>query len=199
MTKILGLTGGIATGKSTVSKMFQDLSVPVIDTDSIARNVLKKGTPGYNEVLEYFGEDILLTDNEINRKLLGRLIFMNKAKRDALNDIVHPKVLDTCLNQIDEYKKLEIPLVVLDVPLLYESGFNEYTDYVCVIYTTKKKQLQRLMDRDLIDEEYASLKIKAQMTMEAKIIRADFVINNNHSILETKHQFNAMLKELEVS
>ncbi len=199
MTKILGLTGGIATGKSTVSKMFQDMNVPVIDTDLIARNVLRKGSEGYFEVLAYFGEDILLTDKEINRKLLGRLIFMNKTKRDALNEIVHPKVLEICLSQIDEFKKQKLPLVVLDVPLLYESGFNKNTDFVCVIYTTKKKQLERLMIRDLIDEEYASMKIKSQMTIEAKIIRADFVINNNHSILETKHQFNAMLKELEVN
>lgn len=199
MTKILGLTGGIATGKSTVSRMFQDKDIPVIDTDSIAKQVLEKGTQGYNEVLEYFGEDILLTDKEINRKLLGRLIFMNKTKRDALNNIVHPKVLETCMKQIEEYKKQKLPLVVLDVPLLYETGIDKNTDFVCVIYTTKKRQLQRLMDRDLIDEEYASLKIKSQMTMEAKIIRADFVINNNHSILETKHQFNAMLKELGVN
>lgn len=198
MTKVLGLTGGIATGKSTVTKMFQDIQIPVIDTDKIARDVIKKGTLGYQQVLEYFGDEILLTDHEINRKLLGRLIFMNKKKRDALNNIVHPKVLQTCMDLIELYKKQNIPFVVLDVPLLYESGFDQYTDYVIVVYTTRKNQLDRLMTRDLIDEDYAKLKIDAQMSIEDKVIKADYVINNNHSILETKHQFNELMKELEV-
>ena len=198
MTKVLGLTGGIATGKSTVTKMFHDRNIPVIDTDLIARNVLKKGTQGYDKVIQEFGEDILLTDKEINRKLLGRLIFMNKTKRDLLNSIVHPEVERVCLEQIELHKKEGNDLVVLDVPLLYESGFDKHTDFIIVVYTTRKKQLERLMSRDMINEEYANMKIDAQMSIEDKIIKGDYVINNNHSILETKHQFNELIEQLEV-
>lgn len=197
MTTILGLTGGIATGKSTVSKMFTEKNIMVIDTDKIARHVLQKGTPGYFEVIEAFSEDILLTDKEINRKLLGRLIFMNKAKRETLNNIVHPKVLDICFQEIEKQKELHKKLVVLDVPLLYESGFDQYCDIVLCVYTTKERQLKRLMDRDLIDEEYAKMKIHAQMSIEEKVVKADYVINNSNSILDTKRQFNDILKQLE--
>lgn len=197
MTMILGLTGGIATGKSTVSSMFTDKNVKVIDTDKIARDVLKKGTEGYFEVINHFGEEILLTDKEINRKLLGRLIFMNKVKRDLLNSIVHPKVLEICLNEIKNQKELNTKYVVLDVPLLYESGFDKYTDKVICVYTSKQRQLQRLMDRDLVNEEYALMKINAQMSIEEKVVKADYVINNSNSILDTKRQFLEIIEELE--
>ncbi len=195
--KVIGLTGGIATGKSTVSKMFEELNIPVIDTDNIARQVLKKDTKGYLETIKHFGEDILLTNNEINRKLLGRLIFMNKKKRELLDSIVHPIVLDVCLTEIAKFKELGNKLIVLDVPLLYESGFNKYTDIVICVYTTKDKQLSRLMDRDLVEEEYAKMKIDAQMDIEEKVIKANYVINNSNSILDTKRQFNEIMKELE--
>lgn len=196
--KIIGLTGGIATGKSTVSKMFSEANIPLIDTDVIAREVLNKGTKGYNEVLEYFTEDVLLTNKEINRKKLARIIFTNPKKRKKLNNIVHPKVKEEVLDQIEMHRKKNAQIVVVDVPLLYESGFDELVDDVIVVYTSKELQVERLMDREQITDEYALMKIDAQMSLEEKVKRARYVIDNSSSILDTKKQFNKILAEIEV-
>lgn len=199
MTTVLGLTGGIATGKSTVAKMFLAEQIPLIDTDVVSRDLLKIGNEGYLEVLKCFEkDDILLTNNEINRKLLGRIIFSNPQKRKKLNDIVHPKVISIVLSEIDKHKQLGTPLVVVDVPLLYESGFEKYTDKVVVVYTDRDLQIERLIDRDNITEEYANMKINAQIPLSEKIERTDYVIDNSKSILQTKNDFVKVLKELGV-
>ena len=196
--KIIGLTGGIATGKSTVANMFRDANIPLIDTDLIAREVLNIGTTGYNEVVEQFGEEILFSDKEINRKELGRIIFTNPKKRNELNNIVHPKVKQIVLEEIERYRRNNNHLVIVDVPLLYESKFDELVDDVIVVYTDHQLQLERLMDREQITDEYALMKIKAQMPLDEKVNRATYIIDNSASILETKKQFNLMLKEIEV-
>jgi dephospho-CoA kinase len=199
MTLVLGLTGGIATGKSTVSRMFLEKNIPLIDTDSISRDLLAKGNDGYAEVVKCFkNDDILLTNMEINRKLLGRIIFSNAQKRQKLNDIIHPKVINIVLSEIDKHKELGTDVVVVDVPLLFESGFDQFTDKVVVVYAPEELQLQRLIDRDNISEEYANMKINAQMTMEDKIEKSDFVIDNSKSILQTKKDFLEVLKKIEV-
>jgi len=197
--KIIGLTGGIATGKSTVAKMFSEAKIPLIDTDLIAKEVLNKDSKGYQEVVEYFTDDILFTNKEINRKKLGRIIFTNSKKRAKLNSIVHPKVKDSVLSEIERYNKLNKEIVVVDVPLLYESGFDELVNDVVVVFTTKPLQIERLMDREEITEEYAVLQIDAQMALDEKVGKATYVIDNSSSILETKKQFNKILDEIEVN
>ena len=132
--KIIGLTGGIATGKSTVAKMFSEAEIPLIDTDFIAKELLNKDSLGYQEVVEYFSEDILHKDKKINRKKLARKIFTNSKKREKLNSIIHPKVKEMVLSEIERYKKLNKEIVVVDVPLLFESGFDKIVDDVVVIF-----------------------------------------------------------------
>lgn len=198
MTIVLGLTGGIATGKSTVAQMFKDENIPLIDSDKISRDVLKVGNEGYDEVIKMFKHDnILLTNNEINRKRLARVIFSNHQKREKLNKIVHPKVKQIVLSEIDKHKQLGTPIVVVDVPLLFESDFNEIVDKIIVVFTEKDLQIERLIDRDKITEEYAQMKIDAQMPLDEKISKADFVIDNSKSILQTKRDFIEVLKHLE--
>lgn len=197
--KIIGLTGGIATGKSTVAKMFSEAEIPLIDTDLIAKELLNKDSLGYQEVVEYFSEDILHNDREINRKKLARKIFTNSKKRKKLNSIIHPKVKEMVLSEIERYKKLNKEIVVVDVPLLFESGFDKIVDDVVVVFTTRQLQIERLMDRENIQKDYAILKIDAQMSLEEKVGRATYVIDNSSSILETKKQFNRILKEIEVN
>jgi len=197
--KIIGLTGGIATGKSTVAKMFSEAKIPLIDTDLIAKELLNKNLNGYQEVVEYFTEDILYNNKEINRKKLARIIYTNSKKREKLNSILHPKVKDTVLSEISRYNNLNYEIVVVDVPLLYESGFDSIVDDVIVVFTTKQLQMERLIDRDQITTEYAKLKIDAQTDIEEKVGRATYVIDNSSSILETKKQFNKILKEIEVN
>lgn len=198
MTIVIGLTGGIATGKSTVSNMFVDASIPVIDTDKIARDVLHIDTDEYHRVVQLFTEDILLPNKEINRKKLGRIIFTNHVKREKLNQIVHPKVEEIVMDMISIYKKQQEKVIVVDVPLLFESGFDQLVDKVVVVYSTREKQINRLMERDHIKKEYALLKIEAQMPLEEKVDKADFVIDNSKSILQTKKDFQTVLEQIEV-
>jgi dephospho-CoA kinase len=198
MTKVVGLTGGIATGKSTVSKMFSESLIPVIDTDTIARDLLNKDTECYQEVVGYFGEEILFLNHEIDRKKLGKIIFHDEEKRQKLNDIVHPRVINIVLSEIEKHKGLGTKILVVDVPLLYESGFDQYMDDVIVVYTNKEMQKERLMSRDNINSDYADKKMNAQMSLEEKVKQADYVIDNSKSILETKKAFNKIVEELEV-
>lgn len=199
MAKIIGLTGGIASGKSTVTEMFLAENIPVIDTDKIARELLEKGTDEYEQVVALFTSDILLTDQSINRKMLAKIVFANKTKRDQLNQIVHPGVYRAVDTFIDMYEELGKPVIVVDVPLLFETGFEAHCDATVLVYTTREKQLERLMDRDQIDYDYATMKIDAQISLEDKKERADYVIDNSFSILETKKDFLSVLHEIEVN
>lgn len=196
--KILGLTGGIASGKSTVSKFFLDEGIPVIDTDLIARNLLNKGTEVYQEVITFFSDEILLTNQEINRKKLGRIIFSNPQKREKLNAIVHPQVRKEVSLEISKHQETGTNILVLDVPLLFETNYQELVDFTIVVYTSPLKQLERLIDRDSITKEYAKMKIDSQMPLDDKVKLADYVIDNSFSILDTKRDFKKILKDLEV-
>ena len=198
MTLIVGLTGGIATGKSTVTKMFQSVDIPVIETDKIARELLKKGTEGYEEVVSSFSRSILLTNDEINRKKLATIVFGNPQRRKTLNEIVHPRVESIVRTEIQKHKELGTKIIVLDVPLLFETGFIDLVDKTVVVYTTFKKQKERLMERERIDKEYAELKISSQIPLNRKVDLADYVIDNSTSILNTRKEFNEVLKQIEV-
>ena len=198
MMIILGLTGGIASGKSTVSTMFQEEKIPVIDTDVIARDLLRKGTDTYQEVVDYFSEEILLTNKEINRKKLGRIIFANSKKRNKLNHMIHPKVREIVEQEIEVFRQLGNKVIVIDVPLLFETNYEQIVDKTIVVYTTQEAQISRLMSRDNITREYAMMKIQAQMPLEEKKDLADYVIDNSYSILNTKKDFMKIMKDLEV-
>lgn len=199
MTTILGLTGGIATGKSTVTDMFLAKGVPVIDTDVIAKELLSPGTVPYQEVVEAFGRDILLSDGSIHRKKLGQIVFRNEHKRQLLNDIVHPHVRQVVEHELAIHRERNKPLVVIDVPLLFETDFDALCDKTVCVYTTREQQIARLVERDQIDATYANIKIDAQMPLTEKCAKADFVIDNSKSILETKKAFNQIIEQLEVT
>jgi len=198
MTMILGLTGGIATGKSTVAKMFIEKDIPVIDTDLISRSLLNKGTDAYYEIVKSFSSEILLTNLDINRKKLARKIFSNPQKRQILNDIVHPRVKEIVDNEISKFEELGNNIIVIDVPLLFETNYQDIVDKTIVVYTTKTQQMNRLVSRDNITKEYAQMKINAQMSLSEKVDLADYVINNSFSILDTKRDFNKILEDLGV-
>lgn len=198
MPLIIGLTGGIATGKSTVAKMFSNEDIPVIDTDHIAKELLKKNTEAYFEIIEMCEDDILLTNKDINRKKLARAIFEDDDKRERLNKIVHPKVMSIVISEIKQLELLGSKMIVVDVPLLFETDFVDLVDKTVTVFTDKKQQLERLVSRDKIAEIYAILKIQSQMPLDEKVKRSDYVIDNSKSILSTKKQFNDLLRKLEV-
>lgn len=196
MSLIVGLTGGIATGKSTVATFFKDANIPVIETDPIAKSVMVKGSDVYNAVLETFGEQVLLSNQEINRKALGQLIFADETAREKLNAIVHPAVKSIMLKEIEKCELEGKKLIVVDVPLLFEAGFDAHVDVSLVVCTEEDVQLKRLMDRDGIEKGYALKKIKAQMPLALKKEKADYVLDNSASILSTKKAFSDILEAL---
>lgn len=197
MTLIIGLTGGIATGKSTVSQMFQSRNIPVIDADKIAHQVMEIGKPAYQKILETFGEEAVCSTGHLNRKKIAQIVFNNEERLDKLNGIVHPEVWKATEQEIARYRMMQEPYVVIDVPLLFESHFDELCDLCVVVFTDEQTQLERLMSRDHSSLEDAQKRINAQMPLKEKLIRADFKIDNSLSILETRKQFDMFLKKLE--
>ena len=196
MSKIIGLTGGIATGKSTVTKMFLDQSIPVIDADAIAKDLLDINQPAYKEIVDLLGNSIVLTDQSICRQKLAKIIFSDPAIREQVNAIIHPKVIDIMNHEIDHLKRLNHPLIVLDVPLLFESNLDKMCDVTVFVYAKQSDQISRLIKRDQIDEAYAKQKIKAQWPLSEKRRRADYTIDNSKSILETRKAFDKLLRAL---
>ena len=196
MAQIIGLTGGIASGKSTIASFFKDEGIPVIETDQIAKTILQPGSDAFNEVVKHFGEEILLSEGIINRKALGERIFKDDHERDILNQIVHPEVRIITQSKADVLKKEGHAIIVIDVPLLFEAGFDQDVDQTLVVSVPKDIQIERLMARDGIEKAYALKKTNAQMPLKEKRKRADFVIDNRGSILDTKNQFNEVLKAL---
>ncbi|EPF15151.1 dephospho-CoA kinase [Bacillus cereus BAG1O-3] len=195
MTVVIGLTGGIASGKSTVSEMFRELSIPVIDADVIAREVVEQGKPAYNKIVEVFGAEVLQQDGELDRPRLGSIVFYNEEKRLQLNKIVHPAVREEMNRQKEMYIKEGVQAVVLDIPLLFESKLTSLVDRILVVAVKPHTQLERLMKRNNFSEEEATARIQSQMPLEEKVENADEVINNDGTIMGTKTQLQVILKK----
>ncbi len=195
MSVVIGLTGGIATGKSTITKLFVGEKIPVIDTDVISRDLLNKDGECFNAVVEAFGEEIVSLTGEINRKQLGRIIFDDSEKREKLNSIVHPIVRKITESMLEIEKRVS-NVVLLVVPLMFEVGFDNLCDKVIVIDVSKTNQVERMMIRDNISREDCIKRISAQMTTAEKIKKADYVINNNETIIQAKKDFKMILDDI---
>ncbi len=195
--QLIGLTGGIATGKSTVSAMFKKAGAIIIDADHIARAVVEKGLPAYREIVAQFGTEVLLPDGEINRNMLGDIIFNNHQKKQLLNNIVHPHVNQEVNRQIKQIQKTHPnAVIVLDIPLLIEAGMHDDLNEIIVVYTPQDIQIQRLMQRDHISEADALSRVQSQMPIEEKKKRATFVIDNSGPIENTRKQTLDIFKRL---
>jgi len=195
---VIGLTGGIACGKSTVSEMFLNCDRKVIDSDKISKSILDIDSSGYQEVIEAFGKEIVLPSGHINRKRLGEIIFNDDEKRQILNSIVHPKVVDAIKRRIQLYDLEGEDYVVVDIPLLFEAKLEYLVDFVVCVKVENEIQIERLMTRDGITKELALKKISSQMPLEEKCACADEVIDNSNSILDTKKQLVEILKKRDI-
>lgn len=193
MTMIIGLTGGIASGKSTVSEMLKKRGIPVIDADLIAREVVEVGKKAYTEIVNAFGKEILNEDLTINRARLGSIVFQNEDKREKLNSIVHPEVRLEMKRRQEQLISEGAKAVVLDIPLLFESNLKHLVDKVIVVYTEEKNQLERLMKRNNFSKKEALSRINAQMPLKEKVKFADAVINNDGTLEETEQQLENIL------
>lgn len=193
MSYVLGVTGGIATGKSTVINVFKELGFPVVDGDVVARLVVEPGQPCLTALTDYFGEEILLDTGALDRRKLAEIVFSDEEKRKKMNAVMDPFIRREIEAEIKEAKK-KSPLVVADIPLLYEGGYQQYFDAVAVVYVTPALQLERLMKRNSYTEEEARHRISSQWPIDRKKELADIVFDNQGSIRQTKEQVLSWLK-----
>lgn len=191
----IGLTGGIASGKTTVSKMIQDAGIPVIDADLYAREVVKPGEGAYLKIVDHFGDGILHGDGTIDRKKLGAIIFNDEKERDTLNGIVHPAVRKKMNDRKSSYREEGRSVVVLDIPLLFESELQKTVDKILLVYVNENTQLKRLMERDGSTNEEALSRIRSQIPLEKKRAAADAVIDNIGTTAETRDQLSEILRQ----
>lgn len=173
MTRVIGITGSIAVGKSTVTNYLLTHGYPVIDADQISHQALCQGTSCYEQVIKKF--DCLNEDGTINRQQLGHIVFHDSHKKQQLEDIIHPYVIETMQKAIDEYQG---KLIFLDIPLLYEVHLEAMCDKVVVVYVDEKTQMERLMKRNHIGESEALLLMNQQISIEKKKTMADYIIDN---------------------
>ena len=185
----IGLTGGVASGKSTVAEIFTQLGAAVVDTDAVAREVVAPGEPGLRAVAEAFGTEILLPSGELDRRALRSVVFSDPKRRQLLESILHPLIRARTLQLIDA---LEAPYAIVVVPLLLETGFAELVERILVVDCPQTQQLERLRRRDDIDETEARAMLAAQIDRQARLARADDVIDNSGSLEATRRQVETL-------
>lgn len=196
MMKIIGLTGGVASGKSTVAKFFQRVGVKVINADNIYKELSKPGKILYNKIISEFSGDIVGKDYAIDWQVLGAIVFNDENKRKRLNEITHPEIKRAIGMMIDKYRNALEPFVVIEVPLLFESGYDSICDQTIVVMVEPDIQIRRLMNRNNIDKTTALKMINSQMSLAEKRKLSTFVIDNSADLSKTETQFYQILNKI---
>ena len=186
--KVIGLTGGIASGKSTVTNMLRSLGATVIDADFISRELVLPGSLALREIVEAFGKQVMNKDGSLDRKKLADIVFNDKEKLKRLDEIMLPKIIETINGLLSSYKNAGQAVVMLDAPLLFEAGLKELTDSIWVVYIPESTQLTRLTQRDGLTVDQARQRISSQLSIEDKKQWADIVIDNSGSLDDTYKQ-----------
>jgi dephospho-CoA kinase len=188
----IGLTGGIASGKTLVAELFATLGAAVVDTDRIARAVVAPGEPGLGAVVKLFGADVLTAQGTLDRAELRQIVFADSAARERLEDVLHPLIRAQTLVEVDRLARRSTPYCLIAVPLLVETGFGALVDRILVVDCPEELQLERLMARDHQSREQASSMLAAQTSREARLAVADDVIDNSGSIDNTRAQVETL-------
>jgi dephospho-CoA kinase len=196
---LVGLTGGIASGKSTVAKILQNLGVAVVDADTLAREVVEPGRDAWREIVAAFGVEVLQSDQTLDRQKLRTLIFNNPDARRKLESIIHPRVRALAERRIGEHGAAGYAVVVYEVPLLFEGNLHEWLRPVILVACDIDTQLRRLQERDGLDRDKAQKHIDAQMSLAEKRRLADYVIENNGSLEDLQRQVAAVLEKIKVT
>lgn len=194
MSTVLGLTGGIATGKSTVAHFFSLQNIPIIDSDKIVDHLLKENAVIREKLTLWYGNKII-QNGQINRHELAKNIFESEQKRAQLNGLIHPFVEEEIIKQLNILKK-NYPLIVVDIPLLFEAKMEHLVDEVLCVYVPRDIQLVRLMARDKIEKNYALKKIDAQLDIEQKKLQSTYVIDNAQASYKTQLQVEDLVYKL---
>ncbi|MBS4208799.1 dephospho-CoA kinase [Bacillus sp. FJAT-50079] len=199
MATLIGLTGGIASGKSTIANMFKRRGFTVIDADVAARAVVEPGEEAYKQVVKAFGSEILLEDGAINRKKLGSIIFHDQEKRQQLNQIVHPAVRE----KMNDWKEAAIAegkeTIIYDIPLLFESNLTHLVSKIILVFVEQSVQLERLMVRNQLSKDDALARIASQWPLQDKKRLSDAIIDNNRSIEESEIQLDQLIEKWELN
>ncbi len=194
---IVGLTGGVASGKSTVSEVLKEEGAYLIDADRIARELVQPHTPAWHELRRAFGEEILQPDGSVNRKKLSSLVFSNPEKRAVLNRVLHPRIREETRRRVEEIgRKDPGAIVVIDAALLVETGSYREVDRLIVVRSSEARQIERLEKRDGMSREEAERVVAAQLPLEAKVKVADIVFSNDETIEETRRKARELFQEL---
>ncbi len=194
---VVGLTGGIASGKSTVSLLLEEKGAVIIDADKIARQIMEPGKPAWKKVVNHFGNEILNENNDIDRKKLADIVFSDKEQLKQLNNFTHPEIIKEIKAQLEYYKRQQRKVIVIDAALLIEVGLHKIVDEVWVVAASEKIQLERLLIRDKnLSVKQAMDRIKSQMPQNEKLKYAHRVIDNSGSIENTKIQVDEIWREL---
>lgn len=190
---IIGLTGSIASGKSTVANMLRERGYPIVDADVIARQVVEPGSPLLAEISSVFGSKVIREDGSLNREGLGAVIFGNEEKRRRLNELMHPAIRARMVSEKERYLEQGYQTVIMDIPLLFESKLHSYVEKILVVSVPKELQKQRLMSRNSLTEAEAAARIASQLDMKVKEEGADAVIDNSGTLEETERQLETIL------
>ena len=194
---LLGVTGGIASGKTTVANMLEALGAPIIDFDLLAREVVQPGKPAWKEIVDYFGRQVLLEDGGLDRACLSRVVFRDMEKRRKLEGFTHPRILKEFTSMVDKITGQRPDSIIQAViPLLFEVNLQGLVHEVLVVYVPRAKQVERLCARDGIDGNEACDRLSAQLPIEEKVKYADFVIHNQASLEATAKQVELLWEDL---
>ena len=195
---IAGLTGGIATGKSTVSEMFRKLGAHVIDFDVLSRVVVEPDMPAWQDIVQFFGESVLSADRTLDRARLGDIVFDDEEKRKQLQGFIYPRLFEEYSRRIrDIEEKDSSAIVIADVPLLIEIRLQTMFEKIILVYAPEEQQLQRLIERDGFSNEDARKRLEAQMSIEEKLQYADYVVHNTGSLESTEAEAQDIYRELQ--
>lgn len=196
--KLVTLTGGIASGKSTVARMLGELGAEVVDADALAREVVRPGQPALEEIVAAFGREVLLPTGELDRRKLAQRVFSDPASRARLNAIVHPRVGERMRQAVEEIRaRRPDAVVVLDVPLLFDVPLPELESLpAVVVYASPETQLRRLRERDGLTEDEAQERLRAQRPLRDKLARARWVVDNDGDLARTAEQVRRVWEEV---
>ena len=196
---IIGLTGGIVSGKSTVALMFKDLGAKIVDADKLGHSVILPHEPAWEKIVKIFGKDVLQNDLTIDREKLGKIVFANQSLLKKLNDITHPEITKIIKKEIDSLKNKtynQKKILIIDAALIYEAKIDRLMEKIIVVYIDEDEQIKRLIERNNLSKDEALQRIKSQMPMKEKVKMADYVIDNSNSLDKTKKQVEKIWKNL---
>lgn len=196
---VVGLTGQTGSGKSTVSKFMENISCTIINADKIARKATETGSDCLKSLAEHFGYDIINNDGSCNRKLLAKRAFSSKKNTDILNSLTHPFIINLTKEQIKYYKEKQKDIIIFDAPQLFESGGNSICDVIVSVVAPKQTRMKRIMDRDMITEEEALLRMNVQYNDDFFITNSDYVIDGSLSLEQVKLQAEKIIAEIRKS